>query len=304
MEGFIMNTNILLESGTGELEIVEFLISNRHYAINVIKIKEILDIQSDKLTKLPDSNPAIAGVILNRNEVLTVIDLKYVIERKKSDKFNKLIVCEFNRLKVAFIIDNVLRVQRIKWEEILKPDDISDNSLVVGNIIMNDIIVLMLDFEKIVTDISPSTGISEERVLNVDYKDRRDIKLAIADDSPLIRRLLKDTLIKAGFKNLKLFNDGRQAFEYLKEIERKKGENFTDEVQILITDIEMPQMDGHTLTRHIKEDPILQKLPVIIFSSLITEDLKHKGIAVKADGQLSKPEVGELIALIDKLISR
>lgn len=299
-----METNILLESGTGELEILEFAISKRHYAINIIKIKEILDVDANRLTPLPLSHPAIAGLILNRTEILTVIDLKYVVEGVKSKNFSKLIVCEFNKLKVAFIIDEVIKVQRIKWEEIMKPDDISPNSLVVGNIVMDNNIVLMLDFEKIVTDISPETGISEDRIYNVDYRDRSNIKLIIADDSAMIRKLLENTLLKAGFRGFKTFSDGKQAWEYLKAVVDTKGQDFTDEVEILITDIEMPQMDGHALTRHIKEDPILCKLPVIIFSSLITDDLKHKGDSVGADGQLSKPEVGELVELVDKLIAQ
>lgn len=299
-----METNILLESGTGELEILEFAISKRHYAINIIKIKEILDVDANRLTPLPLSHPAIAGLILNRTEILTVIDLKYVVEGVKSKNFSKLIVCEFNKLKVAFIIDEVIKVQRIKWEEIMKPDDISPNSLVVGNIVMDNNIVLMLDFEKIVTDISPETGISEDRIYNVDYRDRSNIKLIIADDSAMIRKLLENTLLKAGFRGFKTFSDGKQAWDYLKAVSVEKGEKFTDDVEILITDIEMPQMDGHALTRHIKEDPILCKLPVIIFSSLITDDLKHKGDSVGADGQLSKPEVGELVELVDKLIAQ
>ncbi|GKX65347.1 chemotaxis protein [Inconstantimicrobium mannanitabidum] len=298
-----METNILLESGTGELEILEFAISKRHYAINIIKIKEILDVDANRLTPLPLSHPAIAGLILNRTEILTVIDLKYVVEGVKSKNFSKLIVCEFNKLKVAFIIDEVIKVQRIKWEEIMKPDDISPNSLVVGNIVIDNNIVLMLDFEKIVTDISPETGISEDRIYNVDYRDRSSIKLIIADDSAMIRKLLENTLLKAGFRGFKTFSDGKQAWDYLKAVSVEKGEKFTDDVEILITDIEMPQMDGHALTRHIKEDPILCKLPVIIFSSLITDDLKHKGDSVGADGQLSKPEVGELVELVDKLIA-
>lgn len=299
-----MESNILLESGTGELEILEFAVNKRHYAINIIKIKEIIDVHSDKLTKLPETHPAIAGLILNRNEILTAIDLKYVIEGRKTESFSKLIVCEFNKLKVAFIIDEVIKVQRIKWEEILKPDDISINSLVVGNIIHNNKIILMLDFEKIVTDINPNTGISEKRIGSVDYKDRSYIRLAIADDSAMIRKLLEDTLSKAGFKKMKFFNDGKQALDYLTNLSAEKGENFLEDVQMLITDIEMPQMDGHTLTRKIKEDPVLKRLPVVIFSSLITDELRHKGLSVGADAQLSKPEVGELVEKIDELISQ
>lgn len=298
-----MNSNILLESGTGELEILEFVIANRHYAINVIKVKEVLDVKNENLTKLPEVHPAIAGLILNRGEILTLIDLRYVLEKQSgASNLSKVIVCEFNKVKVAFSIDDIIMVQRIKWEEIRKPDDISTNSLVIGNIVMKDKIILMLDFEKIVTDISPSTGISEDRMVNVSYKDRSNIKLVLADDSPLIRKLLKDTLTKAGFNNLRIFDDGKQALGYLSDLAEKKGENFDEDVDLVITDIEMPQMDGHTLTRKIKEDRILRKIPVVIFSSLITRELKHKGESVGADGQLSKPEVGQLIDLIDVLL--
>ena len=125
----------------------------------------------------------------------------------------------------------------------------------------------------------------------------------LADDSALIRRLLKDTLTKAGFRNLRIFDDGQQALDYLTELKAKKGENFREDVQLLITDIEMPRMDGLTLTRKIKEDPILQKLPVIVFSSLITDELRHKGESVGANAQLSKPEVEGLVKTIDNLLS-
>ena len=294
------NNNILLESGTGEVEILEFVINNKHYAINVIKVKEV--IHANNLTKLPDSHPAIAGLTLYRDKIITLIDLKYVLEKQHKDEIEaKIILCEFNKIEVAFSIDNIIGVHRIKWEKITKPDDISVNSLVIGNIILNNKIILLLDFEKIVTDISPSTGISEDKIVDIAYRDRSKIKLVLADDSPLIRRLLKDTLIKAGFNNLKIFDDGKQTLDYLLNLADEKKGKFTQDVHVLITDIEMPQMDGHTLTRKIKEHAILKKLPVIIFSSLITGDLKHKGDSVGADAQLSKPEIGELVTCIDEL---
>ncbi len=300
-----MSNDILLESGTGEVEIIEFVIGERHYAINVIKVKEILDVKSSTITKLPEAHPSIAGLILSRNTILTLVDLKYVLDNQsKTSVLSKVIVCEFNKIKVAFSIDDIVGVHRIKWTEILKPDDISINSLVVGNIVMGEKIILMLDFEKIVTDINPSTGINEDKIVDVEYKDRGNIKLFLADDSPLIRRLLSDTLTKAGFKYLKFFDDGQQALDSLLAIAKNKKENFTEDVQVLITDIEMPQLDGLTLTRKVKEDPYLNKLPVIIFSSLITGDLRHKGDSVGADGQLSKPEVGQLVTMIDNIIEK
>ena len=300
-----MNNNILLESGTGELEIIEFIANGNHYAINVVKVKEVIEMPKSGLTKLPDPKPEIAGLILCRDEILTLIDLKYILTKRSAGNLgSKVIVCEFNKIKVSFNIDDIVAVHRIKWSEMRKPDDLSENSLAVGNILLNGKVIIMLDFEKIVTDISPSVGISEERLVKVDYKDRSDIKLILADDSALIRRLLKDTLIKAGFNNLRIFDDGQQALDFLTQLAENKGENFIKDAQLLITDIEMPQMDGLTLTRKIKEHELLRKLPVVIFSSLITNELRHKGESVKADAQLSKPEVSELVSTIDKLLNR
>lgn len=298
-----MENNILLESGTGELEVIEFVVNGVHYAINVVKVKEVIEMNKDAITELPDPKPELAGLLLCRQDILTLVDLKYILTRQKNDNMgSKVIICEFNKVKVAFNIDDILAIHRIKWSEIEKPDDLTESSLGVGNIIINGRVVIMLDFEKIVTDIAPNVGISEDRLVKVDYKDRGNAKLVLADDSPLIRRLLKDTLTKAGFKNLTIFDDGKQALDYLQGLAKERGENFKDEAQMLITDIEMPQLDGLTLTRRIKEDPILCKLPVIIFSSLITDELRHKGEEVKADAQLSKPEVEQLVEVVDKLL--
>ena len=299
-----MSNNILLESGTGEVEVIEFIVNGNHYAINVVKVKEVIQMPQSGLTKLPDPKPEIAGLILCRDEIITLVDLKYIITKQITKNVgSKIIICEFNKIKVSFSIDDVVGVHRIKWSEIRKPDDLSENSLSVGNILLDGKVLIMLDFEKIVTDICPSSGISEDRLVEVEYKDRSDVKLVLADDSALIRRLLKDTLTKAGFKNLKIFDDGQQALNFFQGLVKEKGENFNKYAQILITDIEMPQMDGLTLTRKIKEDVVLRKLPVVIFSSLITEELRHKGESVKADAQLSKPEISELVDTIDKLLN-
>ena len=295
--------NILLESGTGELEIIEFVIEGVHYAINVVKVKEVIGLDEGSLTKLPDPRPEIAGLMLVRNEIITLVDLKYVVTRRNlSNKGSKVIICEFNNLKVAFNIDDILGIHRVKWSDIKKPDEIIEDSLGVGFIIMNNKVIVMLDFEKIVTDISPNTGISADRLVEVEYKNREHIKLVLADDSPLIRTLLKDTLTKAGFSNLRIFDDGEQALNYLEGLAERSNENFINEAQLLITDIEMPKLDGLTLTRKIKEHPVLNILPVVIFSSLITNELRHKGEAVKADAQLSKPEIENLIAVVDRLL--
>lgn len=295
-----IESNILLETGTGEVEILEFIINGKHYGINVIKVKEVLEI--DNLTKLPLTHPSVAGLTLSRGEVLTLINLKYVLDQQDEVKNNSnVIVCEFNQTKVGFIFDDIIGIHRLTWQDIKKPDQVSSKQLVIGNVVFQNRIILLLDFEKIVTDINPDIGITEAKMSGISARDRSKVKLVLADDSALIRELIKNTLTKAGYRNMRFFDDGKEAKDYLTNLVQEKKENFTEDVHVMITDIEMPQLDGHTLTRFIKEHDILRKLPVIIFSSLITADLKHKGMAVGADAQMSKPEIGRLVALIDEL---
>ncbi|MCY6369679.1 chemotaxis protein [Clostridium ganghwense] len=294
------NTGILLESGTGEVEVLEFTVGSKHYAINVLKTKEILML--DNITKIPNVDPSVAGATLVRDDIITVIDLKYTLEKQYNDTEKRMIIlCEFNRTKVAFLVDKVLGIHRIGWDNIRKPDSIAENSLVIGNILMgNNKILMLLDFEKIVMDIMESYGGYDKRIEKIQYsKDRSDSKVIIAEDSRIIRKMLSDVLMEAGYSNLTFFDDGEQTLDYLRELLKEKGERFLENVDALITDIEMPQMDGHTLTRRIKEDNILRKLPVIIFSSLITDDLYHKGQAVGADAQINKPDIDKLVKLVD-----
>lgn len=295
-----MEPNILLETGTGEVEILEFIINGKHYGINVIKVKEVLEI--DNLTKLPLTHPSVAGLTLSRGEVLTLINLKYVLDKQDDVKENSnVIICEFNQTKVGFIFDDIKGIHRISWKDIKKPEHMSSNDLVIGNVVFENRIILLLDFEKIVTDINPEVGITESKMADITPQDRSHVKLILADDSALIRQLIKNTLTKAGYRDMKFFNDGEEALTYLTTLANDKKENFTEDAHVMITDIEMPQMDGHSLTRAIKEHSILNKLPVVIFSSLITADLRHKGVAVGADAQMSKPEIGQLVEIIDEL---
>lgn len=295
---------ILLESGTGEVEILEFTVKGEHYAINVVKVKEILHI--DNIAKVPNAHPAVPGISLIRGDVVTVIDMRQVLENERNDNVSKsmTLVCEFNQMKVAFSIDEVLGITRIGWSDIKKPSSITSSSLVIGNISLKEKLVMLLDFEKIVMDISPSSGITLERMKDIETKDRRGYNLILADDSPMIRQVLLDTLTEAGFEGMRFFDDGQQAWDYLETLWERKQDRFQDEIDLLITDIEMPQLDGHTLTRRIKEHKGMKDLPVVIFSSLITGDLKHKGDSVGADAQMSKPEVGRLVESIDALLSK
>jgi len=294
---------ILLESGTNELEIVEFHVANNHFGINVIKVKEI--IQPIPVTFIPHAHPHVEGIIQLRGEVLPVVDMLKVlgISNASYSAEQKYIVAEFNKQKVVFHVDNVTQIHRISWKDIERPSDMyqGGSSQVIGVIKQNNKMILMLDFEKIMVNINPNSGINVESVKKLGHRERSEKRIVIAEDSPLLRKLLNDTFSEAGYVNLEFFENGKDAYQYLESIVQS-GISVSQTVQLVVTDIEMPQMDGHHLTKKIKTHPVLQQLPVIIFSSLITDDLKHKGIEVGAEEQISKPEIAELILKVDELI--
>ncbi|WP_027408318.1 chemotaxis protein [Anoxybacteroides tepidamans] len=294
---------ILLESGTNELEIVEFLIGDNQFAINVMKVREILN--PVPITKVPHSHPNIEGIIELRGEVLPIIDMAKALGFPPSDnpQQDKFIVAEFNQQKVVFHVHNVTRIHRISWKQIEKPSQMYQglDGQIIGVVKLEGKMILLLDFEKMVVDINPETGINVQQVKKLGKRERSDKKIVVAEDSPLLRKLLHDTLAEAGYVFVEFFENGEDALRYLQSI-TKEGKPIEQEVQLVITDIEMPQMDGHHLTRRIREDEQLNKLPVVIFSSLITDDLRHKGDQVGATAQVSKPEIGELVKIIDKHI--
>ncbi|MDF2039499.1 chemotaxis protein [Cytobacillus oceanisediminis] len=292
---------ILLESGTNELEIVEFSIGRIKFGINVIKVKEIIN--PVQVIPVPHSHRNIEGIIELRGEVLPVVDVASSLNMAPSEspQQDKFIVTEFNQQKIVFHVHNVSKIHRISWNQIEKPSEMyqGQESQIIGIIKLEDEMVLLLDFEKMVTEINPDSGISIQKVQKLGKRERSDKKLLIAEDSPLLRKLLNDTLNEAGFSQIEFFENGYDAYEYLHSL-AESGRDVTKDVQLMITDIEMPQMDGHHFTKKVKEHPVLAKIPVIIFSSLITEDLRHKGQMVGANAQVSKPEIAELVLLIDQ----
>lgn len=298
-----METNILLESGTNELEILEFIVGGNHYGINVAKIKEILPYKTP--TAIPNAHPCIEGIYMPRDTIITIVDLGQSLNLPPSDSesTDMYIVTNFNKLNVAFHVNNVLGIQRVSWADISKPDESISNSgkgVATGIIKMNEKLIVILDFEKIVADISPETGLKVSDIDMLGERNRNNSPILIAEDSPLLSKLIIDSLHKAGYTNVIPNNNGQEAWDKLCEF-KEEGTVF-DKVKCVITDIEMPQMDGHHLTKLIKDDNELKKLPVIIFSSLVNEEMKRKGESLGADAQLSKPEIGSLVGEIDKLI--
>ncbi|EGP8495946.1 chemotaxis protein CheV [Listeria monocytogenes] len=295
---------ILLQSGTNELEIVTFTVGENLFCINVLKVKEI--IHPLEVTPVPDSNPAIEGVSQVRGEIMPVVNLARVMKLPEIEPENtKFIITELNQMKIVFRVDEVHRIQRILWEQIEEPEKLSIGleELAVGIVKLDGNLVLLLDYEKIIYEISGNADFAvtgEDRMAR--KVNREEKTIFIAEDSQMLRQLLEDTLHEAGYTNLQFFANGREAQEHIFKLLKEQKEQTFENVNLLITDIEMPQMDGHHLTKVIKEDEIGRELPVVIFSSLITEDLEHKGAGVGADAQVSKPNIHQLINILDELV--
>ncbi len=195
----------------------------------------------------------------------------------------------------------------MSWEAVEPPNryvsKMSGDSI-TGVVKLEDRIVFLLDLEKIVADLNPNLGLRLD--MSIEWNAATRYRALVADDSVLVREMLKDLLQKAGF-DVTAVQNGREAWDLLQQL-REKSETgqrpITDYVQVMVADIEMPAMDGHNLTKRIKQDAVLKDLPVILFSSLITDKLRHKGEAVGADDQISKPDVSQLAMRAKNLIEQ
>lgn len=298
-----MDTKILLENGTNELEILEFVIDGYSYGINVAKIREIVPYQS--VTPIPNSHPSIEGIFMPRDVMITAIDLSNCLGRGEAKPGGMFIITNFNMLNMAFHVENVLGIHRVSWTEIAKPNrsfGALEDSIIIGVVKRNEKLIIILDFEKIISDINPETGLKVSEIDSLGERKKRKVPILIAEDSPLLNKLIVESLKKAGYENLIHTENGQAAYDVI--CKYKAAGTLKEHVRCIITDIEMPMMDGHRLTKLIKSDEATSKIPVIIFSSLVNEDMRKKGEALGADAQLSKPEIGNLVKVMDEIVDK
>lgn len=298
-----METNILLESGTNELEVLEFIVGGNHYGINVAKVKEILTMQP--ITPIPNSHPCIEGMFMPRGDIITVMDLFSILgfDHDMESESDMLIITNFNNLHIAFHVEQVLGIHRISWNEIVKPDvtiNANGSGMSTGIIKKADKLILILDFERIVEEICPETSLKVSELEELGERERSDVPILVAEDSPMLSTMIRDSLEMAGYTNLTIKANGQEAWDVMTTLKKNNGVQYG--VKLLITDIEMPVMDGHRLVRLVREDDELKNIPIIIFSSLINDDMKRKGEQLGANAQVSKPEIGDLVHIIDDLV--
>ncbi|WP_432737898.1 chemotaxis protein [Maridesulfovibrio sp. FT414] len=309
------DNEILLDTGTNEFEIIEFYIDEvsrsgdgrDYFGINVAKVLEVVEAPVGMESAEGAPHPSFLGTMSLRDIILPVIDLSVWlgIERKPSD-FELIVVTEINNVVTGFLVTGVTQIHRIGWGDLKTPNKFiadMDSNCITGTVELDDRFVLMIDLERILGELDPEMA---ERSDGNSYVAPEKYTAVLVDDSVSVRALLNKNFDAANF-DVHLFSNGLEAWEGLQEMNRQareQGGSIANVVDILVSDIEMPQMDGYTLTKNVKEHADLSALPVILFSSLITKGLYHKGEAVKADDQITKPEFNELtgraIALIEK----
>ncbi|MBF0318153.1 MAG: chemotaxis protein CheV [Nitrospirae bacterium] len=311
-----IKSQILLETGTNEFEILEFYIYEPssidgntqacYFGMNVAKVMQV--IESPNLEQKEYSqNPCFLGTIPLRNLIVPVIDLSEWLSMERVRTNNEIvIITEFSQSVQGFLVSGVTEIHRVVWKDVIPPNEFINkvgSSSIVGMVIKDDHFIQLLDLEHIISDLNPE---STEEMWHTNVRAQKNYMALIADDSPTIRLMLKKNLQGANFST-HIVNNGEEALLYLKRIAQQaadEGRAINEFVDIVISDIEMPQLDGFTLTKNIKEDPGLKHLPVILYSSIITDELRHKGESVKADYQVSKPDLNKMAEMAIRLIER
>ena len=293
---------ILLESGTNEIEIMKFTIGGNLYGINVAKVREIMI--SAPVKPMPMAHQAVEGIFKPRDTVLTVVDLpRYLGVASPKDPKDIFIITNFNKMFIAFRVHTVDRISRISWTDIQKPDKAVSGgaeSVATGIAQCDGELVTILDFERIVAEIAPETSIQVSEVEQLGPRERNDKPIWVAEDSILLSKMIEDSLRRANYVNLHMFSNGLELWESLSAL--PQNGDLARDVALIITDIEMPQMDGHRLTKLVKDNSRFKQIPLIIFSSLISEEMRRKGRDLGADEQLTKPEIGHLVDVMDHLL--
>ncbi len=303
---------ILLETGTNEFEMLEFYINEtsngepekNYFGVNVAKVVEVIE-SPNFATKAYAVNPCSLGTIPLRGHVLPVIDLSVWLGiEKEKHEYENIIVTQFSNSIQGFLVSGVVEIHRLTWKDLIPPGKFIrhlNTKSIVGMVNISDRFVQLIDLEHIVSDLNMETT---DELLSETTETKKIYKALIADDSPSIRDLLKSYFLSSNF-DIKIVDNGEEAYQYLQSLKKQaetENTKIKEYLDIVISDIEMPMLDGLSLTKRIKEDDYLKNLPVILYSSIITDALRHKGESVGADFQVAKPDLNKLTGIANDLI--
>jgi two-component system, chemotaxis family, chemotaxis protein CheV len=299
-------TGILLEVGTNELEVLRFTLAGQPFGINVAKLREI--IPPPEIRKMEQYHPAFEGVFLLRDKTIPIFGLRAFLgyPSQTADELTKprsslVLITEFNRAVSAYRVDGVDRIWRVTSRQIEPPPRVrgSEKAPVTAMLTIQGQPMPMLDFESVYNAITGTSMTMPTKQAPAGLQ-RGQHKVVIVEDSPSIREMITKAMEGSGYP-LRVFEDGGQAWEWLKKV-GERGESVVKEsVDVVITDIEMPQMDGLQLCRQIREHAALQSVRVVLFSSLVTDANRLKGETVGASAQLAKPQLDQVVQVLDDL---
>ena len=318
---------ILLQSGTNEVELLEFTLGDQSFGVNVAKIQAIEQYDPERVTKLPMAHPALAGMLLFRERTLPLIDMRKELGVTRSEDPGRkgdeiggggraesrvVLIQEFNNMTTGLLADGVCQIHRVSWVDMhpLAPLIANSGAPFTGSIHIDEREILVVDMERIVADIFP--GSFHEEMLasaaSIEHEnagERGSVRILLAEDSSVIRKMLTSAFAKGGYHRVQAYSNGKAAYDAICELRSavpsdSEGRNPLEDNTILVTDIEMPSMDGLALCRNVKEILGLKTLPVVVFSSLINPQMAAKCRSVGADAFISKPEFRKLIWIVDR----
>lgn len=294
--------------GQNRLELLLFRLQDEKqvYGINVFKVREVL--QCPRLTLLPKRNPIVRGVAHIRGGTISVVDLNHATGSAPLDDIENcfVIIAEYNRSVQGFLVRSVERIVNLNWEAIHPPPKGSgkDNYLTAVTELDKRIIEI-IDVEKILSEVSPlSEEISEDLITEevIQKAEEEQLEVLIADDSSVARKQIKRCVEKLGVKTT-LMNDGKQALDHLKEL-ADQGVNIADRYILMISDIEMPEMDGYTLTSSVRMDSRMEGLHIVLHTSLSGVFNQAMVEKVGANDFLAKFKPDDLAAKVSSQIEK
>ncbi|MBG6241767.1 MAG: chemotaxis signal transduction protein CheV [Candidatus Symbiopectobacterium sp. Dall1.0] len=278
------------------------------YGINVFKLREIVPMPS--LTKAAGMKPPMMGMVNIRGQVIPVIDLPALLGCEPSTGLNILLITEYARSTQAFAVESVDYIVRLDWSQVLAAEN-GVNSTYITSIARLDAdkssnrLALVLDVEQILHDMNPvDRDIKEDKLKTKGFRLKPGTVAIVADDSKVVRSMLEQGLSVMQIPTL-MHVTGQEAWNKIQAMAKEaqqEGRPITDKISFVLTDLEMPEMDGFTLTRNIKRDEFLKKLPVIIHSSLSGSANEDHVRKVGADAYVAKFEINELAEAIHSVL--
>jgi two-component system chemotaxis response regulator CheV len=286
-----------LKSGSNELRILEYRSCGHPYGINILKVQKIVA-RPECLTKAMNAHPSIVGMFKDNGLIIPLLDLAQFLgfQRPQSKSFTgKVIITEFFGVLNGFWIDTVEWIHHFRWEDVIDANEVMKtiNQRYVISIVKPDgqRMVPMLDYEAIILDICPHLGDNEMKKIIREEFDGHGKRILIAEDSPSVRNMLAAELAEMNFKVV-VANDGKQACDIL--------DNDKD-FDLVISDVEMPQMDGLALTCAIRNNEEIHDMPVIVYSSIGDVGMKTRADFLKANAHITKLNVEELMEAVKNL---